>query len=68
MEVSLIGAVACIFVLIASTWLMTFARWFPIEGIGGKFLVDYKTLIRAHVDYALMALFEVFTARGLISP
>lgn len=57
MEVLLIGAVACITALISSAWLMTFARWFPIKGIDGAFLVDYKTMIRAHVDYALMALF-----------
>jgi hypothetical protein len=59
MGILLIGAVACIAALIISAWLMTFARWFPIEGIDGKFLVDYKTMIRAHVDYALMALFNL---------
>ena len=59
MEVLLIGAVACVAALILSAWLMTFARWFPIEGIDEKFLVDYKTMIRAHVDYALMALFNL---------
>ena len=57
MEVLLIGAVACVTALIVSAWLMTFARWFPIAGIDGGFLIDYKTMIRAHVDYALMALF-----------
>ena len=59
MGVLLIGAVACITALILSAWLMTFARWFPIKGIDGGFLVDYKTMIRAHVDYALMALFNL---------
>ena len=59
MEVLLIGAAACCTALILSAWLMTFARWFPIDGIDGKFLVDYKTMIRAHVDYALMALFNL---------
>lgn len=59
MEVLLIGAVACATALILSAWLMTFARWFPIKGIDGDFLVDYKTMIRAHVDYALMALFNL---------
>lgn len=59
MQVLLVGAVACMAALIISAWLMTFARWFPIEGIDGKFLVDYKTMIRAHVDYALMALFNL---------
>ena len=59
MEVLLIGTVACTTALILSAWLMTFARWFPIPGIDGGFLVDYKTVIRAHVDYALMALFQL---------
>jgi hypothetical protein len=59
MSILLIGAVACMAALILSAWLMTFARWFPIEGIEGKFLVDYKTMIRAHIDYALMALFNL---------
>jgi len=56
MEVLLIGAAACITALISSAWLMTFAKWFPIKGVDA-FIIDYKTLIRAHVDYALMALF-----------
>lgn len=48
---------------------MTFARWFPIDGIDGKFLVDYKTMIRAHVDYALMALFNLaFYGLGIDLP
>ncbi|AFJ01483.1 hypothetical protein Q7C_304 [Methylophaga frappieri] len=59
MSVLLIGAVAMMAALILSAWLMTFARWFPIQGIDGDFLVDYKTMIRAHVDYALMALFSL---------
>jgi hypothetical protein len=59
MGILLIGAVACMAALILSAWLMTFARWFPIKGIDEKFLVDYKTMIRAHVDYALMALFNL---------
>lgn len=59
MGILLIGAVACIAALLLSAWLMTFARWIPIEGIDGKFLVDYKTMIRAHVDFALMALFNL---------
>lgn len=57
MEILLIGAVLMIFAVLASAWLMTFARWFPIKGIDGDILTDYKTLIRAHVDFALMALF-----------
>lgn len=69
MSVLLLGAVACIVALILSAWLMTFARWFPIDGIDGKFLIDYKTMIRAHVDYALMALFNLgFYGTGVDLP
>lgn len=69
MEILLIGAVACMTALILSAWLMTFARWWPIDGIDGKFLVDYKTMIRAHVDYALMALFNLgFYGSGIELP
>jgi len=68
-EILLIGAVAMITALILSAWLMTFARWFPINGIDGEFLVDYKTMIRAHVDYALMALFSLgFYGSGVDLP
>jgi hypothetical protein len=56
MEILLKGAVVMVIAALASAWLMTFARWFPIKGIDGAFLKDYKTLIRAHVDYILMAL------------
>ena len=66
MEVLLIGAVACIAALLISAWLMTFARWFVIKGVDGKIIVDYATMIRAHVDYALMALFGLsFYAAGV---
>ncbi len=69
MEILLIGAVLCMAALILSAWLMTFARWFPIEGIDKKFLVDYNTMIRAHVDYALMALFNLgFYGSGVELP
>lgn len=57
MEILLIGAALMVFAVLASAWLMTFARWFPVKGIDGEFLTDYKTLIRAHIDFALMALF-----------
>lgn len=56
MKVLLLGSAACITALIGSAWLMTFAKWFPIKAVD-RFVVDYKTMIRAHVDYALMALF-----------
>lgn len=68
MEMLLIGAAACITALITSAWLMTFAKWFPINGVD-EFVVDYKTLIRAHVDYALMALFGLgFYGLGIELP
>lgn len=69
MSVLLLGAVACILGLILSAWLMTFVRWFPISGIEEKFSFDYKTMIRAHVDYALMALFNLgFYGLGIDLP
>ncbi|MDR5172438.1 hypothetical protein ACKF11_12300 [Methylobacillus sp. Pita2] len=64
----LIGAVACVTALILSAWLMTFAKWFPIKGVD-EFLIDYKTMIRAHIDYALMALFGLsFYGLGIPLP
>jgi len=33
--------------LIFSAWLMTFAKWFPIPGIDGKF--DFATMLCALV-------------------
>ena len=68
MEILLIGAVACMAALILSAWLMTFARWFPITGLDEK-ITDYNTMIRAHVDYALMALFNLgFYGSGVELP
>jgi len=56
MEILLIGGVVTAMALVLSAWLMTFAKWYPIPGIDGTF--DFATMIRAHVDYALMALFN----------
>ena len=56
MEILLIGAIACITGLLVTAWLMTFAKWFPIKGVD-PLIVDYKTMIRGHVDWALMAVF-----------
>ncbi len=68
MGILLVGAVVCMTALILSAWLMTFARWFPIKGLDEK-IVDYKTMIRAHVDYALMALFNLaFYGSGVDLP
>lgn len=58
MDILLLGAVAMMAALILSAWLMTFAKWFPLPGVD-DFLIDYKTMIRAHIDYALMALFSL---------
>jgi len=58
MQVLLFGGIVCTAALLLSAWLMTFAKWFPIAGIDGDFLKDFKTMVRAHVDYALMALFN----------
>jgi hypothetical protein len=47
---------------------MTFAKWFPLPGVDA-FVVDYKTMISAHVDYALMALFGLgFYGAGVELP
>lgn len=57
MAILLIGATILIVAALLTAWLMTFARWFPVQGIDGGFLKDYNTMIRAHIDYVLMALF-----------
>ena len=57
MQILLLGGILCTTALLLSAWLMTFARWFPIAGLDDC-IKDYKTMIRAHVDYALMALFN----------
>ncbi len=57
MEILLIGATATMAALVLSAWLMTFAKWYPIPGVDGTF--DFATMIRAHVDYALMACFNL---------
>lgn len=68
MEILLMGAVAMMAALILSAWLMTFAKWFPLPGVDA-FVIDYKTMIRAHVDYALMALFSLgFYGSGVSLP
>lgn len=68
LEVLLIGSAACLTALITTAWLMTLAKWFPIEAVD-RFVVDYKTMIRAHIDYALMALFgAAFYGAGVDLP
>tara|TARA_R110002050_G_scaffold9504_1_gene33396 strand:+ start:561293 stop:561697 length:405 start_codon:yes stop_codon:yes gene_type:complete len=56
MDILLLGGVATAGALIFSAWLMTFAKWYPIPGIDGTF--DFATMIRAHVDFALMSCFN----------
>ena len=56
MEILLIGGVATAMALIISAWLMTLTRWYPIPGLDGKY--DFATMIRAHVDFALMSVFN----------
>lgn len=56
MEILLIGGVATAMALILSAWLMTFTKWYPIPGLDGTY--DFATLIRAHVDFALMSVFN----------
>lgn len=68
MKILLVGSAACSIALISSAWLMTLAKWFPIKAVD-EFLIDYKTMIRAHVDYALMALFGLgFYGTGIELP
>ncbi|PWB93611.1 hypothetical protein [Methylosinus sporium] len=68
MKILLVSSAACIIALITTAWLMTFAKWFPIKAVD-SFVIDYKTMIRAHVDYALMALFGVgFYGSGVELP
>jgi len=68
LEILLVGSAACIVALIVTAWLMTLAKWFPIRAVDA-FVVDYKTMIRAHVDYALMAPFGVgFYGSGVDIP
>jgi hypothetical protein len=42
METLFIGAVLMSLAVLLSGWLMTFAKWFPVKGIDGEFLKDYK--------------------------
>ena len=42
MKILLVGSAACIFALITTAWLMTFAKWFPIKAVD-RFVADYKS-------------------------
>ena len=55
MEIMLKMGVILIFCSLACAWLGTFSRWFPIKGLEGGLIKDYGLLIKAHIDYILMA-------------
>ena len=56
MEVLLKAGVLLIFCSLTCAWLGTFCRWFPIKGLDGGLIKDYGLLIKAHIDYILMAI------------
>jgi len=56
MEIMLKAGVGMIFATLALGWLGTFARWLPIPGLEGGLIKDYGLMIKAHVDFVLMAL------------
>lgn len=55
MEINLKMGVVLIFCSLACAWLGTFTRWFPIKNLDGGLIKDYGLLIKAHIDYILMA-------------
>jgi hypothetical protein len=57
MDILLKGGVGLIAAALAMAWLGTFARWFPVRGVDGGFVKSYDTLVKAHLDFLLMALF-----------
>ena len=57
MEILLKGGIAMVSAALVLAWLGTFARWFVIKGVDGGVVKDYGLLIKAHIDYILMALF-----------
>ncbi|MDR2876284.1 MAG: hypothetical protein LBV44_10230 [Methylobacillus sp.] len=56
MEINLKMGALLIFCSLICALLGTFARWFPIKGLDGGFIKDYGLLIKAHIDYVLMAM------------
>jgi len=55
MEILLKMGVLLIFCSLICAWLGTFTRWFPIQGLDGGLIKDYGLLIKAHIDYIMMA-------------
>lgn len=73
MEINLQMGVYLIFCSLICAWLGTFARWFPIQGLDGGFIKDYGLLIKAHIDYILMAglnltIYAVAKSSGTVLP
>ncbi len=73
MEINLKMGVLLVFCSLACAWLGTFARWFPIKGLDGGLIKDYGLLIKAHIDYILMAglnliVYAVAKAGGIALP
>jgi len=73
MEINLKMGVFLVFCSLACAWLGTFARWFPIKGLDGGLIKDYGLLIKAHIDYILMAglnliVYAVAKAGGFVLP
>lgn len=56
MEILLKAGVILVFCSLACAWLGTFTRWFPIKGLDGGLVKDYGLLVKAHIDYILMAI------------
>lgn len=59
MEIMLKAGVFLVFCSLTCAWLGTFARWFPIKGLDGGLIKDYGLLIKAHIDYILMAILNL---------
>lgn len=57
MEILLKGGITMVSAALLLAWLGTFARWFVVKGVDGGVVKDYGLLIKAHIDYILMALF-----------
>lgn len=73
MEILLKMGVLLIFCSLICAWLGTFARWFPIRGLDGGLIKDYGLLIKAHIDYIMMAglnlvVYAVAKAGGIALP
>lgn len=59
MDINLKMGVVLIFCSLACAWLATFTRWFPIKNLDGGVIKDYGLLIKAHIDYILMAMLNL---------